>query len=163
MKVIKLTRGKSCIVDDEDYANLSQWKWHCGSHGYAVRTEYFGIIDGKSKTKKVLMHRVIARTPEDMEVDHIDRDILNNRKSNIRNVSSSQNKMNRQHQTRGRSQYKGVYWHGQRNRWAVQIKANGTRIHVGLFDSEIDAAIAYNDAALEYFGEFAYINPIKVA
>jgi hypothetical protein len=152
MKEIQLTKGKKALVDDVDYEYLSQWKWHVGSHGYAVRTS------SDASKRKILMHRVIMQTSEKMEADHISGDKLDNRRSNLRHADSSQNKMNKGPQCNNKSGYKGVCWHSQKEKWHAQIKCRDVKKSLGLHLSSEDAARAYDRAAIEYFGEFAYLN-----
>ena len=66
--------------------------------------------------------------------------------------------MNRRKRIGSRSKYKGIYWNKVKNRWLASIKLNSKRMHIGLYDSEIDAAKAYNQKATELFGEFANLN-----
>ena len=100
------------------------------------------------------------KAPANLEVDHIDGNHLNNQKSNLRLATSSQNKMNRGPRKDNKSGYKGVSWHKQRNQWTARIMANGKYQHLGLFGNILDAVKTYNEAAIKYFGEFAWINKI---
>lgn len=152
MKEIKLSRGLSAMVDDEDYEFLNQWKWSAHQGGktfYATRT-----IWNKGNRIKVRMHRLILNTPTDMQVDHIDHNGLNNQKNNIRNCNHQQNHFNINRYTK--SKYHGVYY--DRNYIKSSIQLNGKTIHIGNFKTEIDAAKAYDIKAKELFGEFAHIN-----
>ena len=160
MKKIPLSQGKFVLVDDDDFDYLNQWKWHYKSCGYAVRNSR--LSDNMCKDKLILMHRVIMGTPDGLEVDHINRNKLDNQKFNLRNVNSQQNKMNKSPQSNGKSQYKGIYWHNQRKKWVAKIKAEGRQISLGLYHKEADAALAYNLAAIKYFGDYAYINKVNI-
>ena len=157
-KTISLTQGKVTLVDEADYDWLNQWKWHV-RYGYAVRTQRIDKCNGKCKRVGIIMHRLIMNTPEDMDTDHISGDKLDNRRCNLRIVTTSQNVMN-QKKTRGNSKYKGVYWNKNKKKWIAQIGVNHKRRHIGQFLTEIDAALAYNEAAMKYFGEFARLNVI---
>src|SRR5260221_205877 len=99
------------IVDDEDYEYLNQWKWHLSSNGYAVRRPY---IKGSEKTGQkhtvVWMHRVINNTPAGRDTDHINRDRLDNRRSNLRTATFSQNSMNKGLSKSNTSGIKGISW-----------------------------------------------------
>jgi len=157
---IKLTQGKVALVDDKDYEQLNQWKWHYDR--YAIRAEYVGKIDGKEKNRKILMHRLIMDTPEGMHTDHINGNKLDNRRGNLRVCTNAQNQQNRK-TVSGKSKYKGVSWRGGGyNRWFAMIKVDREPKCLGYFDTEEQAAIAYNEAAQEYFGEFANLNCIAV-
>ena len=155
MKRIKLTQGKFAIVSDKDYEKLSVFKWYF-SNGYAVRDVW---INGKSKT--IFMHREIMNTPKGMDTDHINRNRSDNRSTNLRICTRSENRMNVSERSDNTSGIKGVYWHEKCKNWRVQICFNGCRKHIGYFNDKIKAIKAYNNAATKYFGEFAYLNNIN--
>lgn len=152
-RYIELTKDKRVIVDDEDYEFLMQWKW-CYNAGYALRG------DAKNNTK-ILMHRVLMSTPEDMEVDHINQNKLDNTRINLRNVSISENQMNRGKYANNTSGFKGVSWHKRLNKWQVSIQAHKKTIHLGYFTAIKEAALNYNMGAIKYHGEFAVLNLIE--
>lgn len=153
-KQIPLTMGEFAIVDDEDYEYLSQWKWW-RNRGYAIRS--FMV---KGKRHIILMHRVIMQAPLNKLVDHIDGNILNNQKHNLRICTHSEN-MRNQHSVSGTSKYKGVYWSKDKNKWAAQIRSSNKKKFLGYFSNEKDAALAYNKAAVELHGEFAKLNEVS--
>lgn len=159
MKEIKLTKGKSVIVDDADYDFLMQWKWcFCisrGERGYAFRSDW-----RSGNPKSILMHRIIMNPADNLLVDHIDMNTLNNQRSNLRICTRSQNLMNRNAIENGTSKYKGVTWDRARNKWMSHIVLNKKFKNLGRFEKETDAAHVYNIAALSHFGEFARINII---
>jgi hypothetical protein len=103
------------------------------------------------------MHRVILNAPKGMEVDHINRDGLDNRKVNLRLATTTQNVCNRYWRSKT-SKYKGVHFDKSCGKYRTEITLNRKRIHVGKYDSEIEAAKAYDNAAKKYHGEFAYLN-----
>lgn len=156
---IPLSKGKYALVDAADYEFLSQWGWRCFERGtfYVYRSGYAGYINGKQKAKTIYMHRLILNAPDGMEVDHINGDGLCNIRSNLRLATKSQNNMN-QRKTRGVSRFKGVARHKQCQKWQAGIKINGKRINLGLFVTETEAALAYNEAAVRLHGEFARLN-----
>lgn len=155
-KLIPLTQGFHAIVDEEDYDYLMQWDWHtrnCNGLLYATR------IDGG---KVILMHRFLMNeTQSDRFIDHRDGDTLNNQKHNLRSCSHAENMRNRvlicKNNTSG---FKGVFWRKDKLKWQAQIRFNTKSIHIGYFKSIIDAAKAYNEAAIKYHGEFARLNQI---
>lgn len=154
-KLIPLTQGYEAIVDDADFEWLSQFKWCYSSKGYAVR---------RGQQKALLMHRVILQTPSSLDTDHINRNRLDNRRSNLRIVTTSQNLMNKTKMTgHSSSIYKGVSLLTPRETqrlhpWRACIRFGSRFIHIGLFLDEIEAAKAYDAKARELFGEFAYLN-----
>ncbi len=153
MKEIPLTQGLVALVDDEDFEYLNQWKWYTGKSkntSYALRTDRaFG-------TKKTLrMHRVIMNTTENMDVDHRDRNGLNNQKSNLRNCTKQQNGMNKKEYSNTSSKFKGVSWYPRHKKWVAYISFKRKRIFLGYFNSEEEAAKVRDVASKEFFGEFS--------
>jgi len=158
MKKIKLTQGKFALVDDEDFEELNQYKWHVNfqrGRWYAVR---WAPRNKDKRRTKIHMHREILKPSKTMEVDHIDRNGLNNQRHNLRVATKGQNMMNRP--AWGTSKYKGVYWHKENCKWAAHIYVKKTQHFLGLYENELEAALAYNCAARKYFGEFATVNPV---
>jgi hypothetical protein len=157
MKEIPLTQGMVALVDDEDFERLSQYKWYAWKSGnafYATRN----ITLRKGVQGQMKMHREILNlTDRKIYCDHINHNGLDNQKHNLRACTSSENQMNTISKT-GVSQYKGVCWYKQGETWAAQIMIHRKRIHLGCYDSEEDAAKAYDEAAKLYFGEFACLN-----
>jgi len=93
------------------------------------------------------------------EVDHIDNNRQNNCINNLRWASRSENMMNKSKQQKQcSSKFKGVSWHKRHQKWIAQIRSNTGLTHIGYFSSEMDAAQAYNDKAVELYGEFANLN-----
>jgi hypothetical protein len=153
MKRIPLTQDKFAIVDDIDYDYLMQWNW-CYSDGRAIRS------GGRNKPP-IRMHRIIARRMGlslRHKIDHADQCPLNNRRSNLRYATQSQNGANRGPQKNNKSGYKGVHWDNDRQKWNAHIKVNQKVIQLGRFINIIDAADAYDKASIKYFGLFAYQN-----
>lgn len=157
MELIPLTQGKCAIVDDEDAAVVSKYKWHCNDSGYAVTQ----IRIGDGSAKKVRMHRLLLNPPADMDIDHINGNRMDNRRCNLRICTRSENLRNaKKHKTHAEasSKFKGVCWHKQRRRWYARYRKDGKQFHIGLFDNEEDAARAYDAAAKTAFGAFARLN-----
>lgn len=158
-KLISLTQGKHAIVDANDFDWLNQWKWNYHKFGYAIRTQHVAMLNRKQKKTGIRMHRLIMNAPAGSDVDHINGNTLDNRRCNLRLCTRSQNMMN-QKKTRGLSKYKGVYLNGERNKWMARLKINRRTIFLGRFSSQEEAALAYNNAAKKYFGQFAKLNEV---
>lgn len=156
MKEIQLTHGKVAIVDDDDFSELSKFKWRTQKGYKTLYAVRWGRDNGSQHM--VFMHRVILNAPDGMEVDHKDGNGLNNMRENIRVASHAQNQANMSKHVDNKSGYKGVAWHRQNGKWRAEIRVKDQRIHLGLFDDPSDAACAYDDAAREMLGEFARLN-----
>lgn len=154
MKEIPLTQGKVALVDDEDFGWLSEQKWCFNSQGYSVRGRVPQLI-----MHRVIMERILGEAiPLGMEVDHINTNKLDNRRDNLRLATHAQNKRNVPRYQGSTSQYKGVVWHKRGQKWQAAIWAKGGNQHLGVFETEVEAARAYDRAAKELFGEFAWLN-----
>jgi hypothetical protein len=131
MKYIKLTKKERAIVDDDMFEYLNQWKWYCHGNKYAARKI------GK-RGKNIYMHRLILNFPENLEVDHINRNGLDNRKENLRIVTHQQNMMNQKNRDNSKSGYKHINWDKQTNRWRVII-------YLGSYSKIEDAILVLNN------------------
>jgi hypothetical protein len=105
------------------------------------------------------LHRFILDAPSALEVDHINGNGLDCRRSNLRLATHKQNLRNQAAHS-GTSRYKGVSWNRQRNGWDAQICLNGKNRYLGRFRTEVEAAKAYNEGARLHFGEFARLNEV---
>ena len=160
MKIINLSTGHKIFVDDSDYETLNQYHWWVNGDGYAIRSRL--KTDGMKTRGSILMHHQVIRPVSGCDIDHINGNPLDNRRCNLRIATRSQNNMNRFHKLpNASSKYKGVCWRSIPKLWKAYIKINKRQIHIGYFRSEVAAAIAYNQAAIKYFGEFARLNEIK--
>lgn len=175
---IELTMNKVCFVSEDKWPNLELYKWHYNNHcrrgennGYAVATivtaqGYYNTLTPTrrtyNKTGLLPMHRLILDTPADMQVDHIDGNKLNNVTTNLRIATNHQNQFNKPKQAKSNmtSPYKGVTYRKNGHCWQGRIRVNGKNINLGYFDTELEAALAYNKAASLYHGEFACLNII---
>jgi hypothetical protein len=151
-KLIPLTQGKFAIVDADDYDQLSKHKWHVSKNH---RTEYAGMSPGG---KYIKMHRLLLNAPPHLVVDHRDRNGLNNRKANLRLCTHQENICNQRPQRDRTSRFRGVHWHKTTKKYAARIQKYGKRYFLGYYHDEIEAAVAYDIKAMEFFGEFAYLN-----
>lgn len=156
--LIPLTQGKFAIVDAKNYKWLNQHKWYavkCKNTFYAVRN-----VGESSNQHRIYMHRQIMNVPKDKQTDHRNHTGLDNRETNLRICTRSQNQHNRKSQN-SISKFKGVTWCKRDRKWKAQIKYNGKTIHLGNFINEIEAAKRYDEAAKKLFGEFANCNFIS--
>jgi hypothetical protein len=155
---IQLRNGREALIDDADAELVSDYAWYSFS---VRRVEYVAADQGG---KRIYLHRLIARPAEGQEVDHINCDGLDNRRSNLRVCSHAQNLANQRHQERETySRHKGVTYDKRRGKWLAQAKARKIHYNLGTFKSEDDAARAYNAFAVNAFGEFARLNVIPEA
>lgn len=147
MKKLLLTKGYITLVDDEDYEELSKYRWKVVDTGkpYAARSEYVG--EGRYRT--VYMHRQLC--PTDKTVDHINGESLDNRKSNLRPATRSEQAMNRKSKVSGP---KGV----QHRLDSGMYRAYLGNKYLGQFASKMAASNAYDEAAIKEYGDFARIN-----
>jgi len=153
MKQLKLTSGQSTMVDEDVYEIVNCYKWRSDSlAGHVVRT-----VGTKNGRRLVRLHRLIMNAQTGQIVDHIDGNVLNNTRANLRLADKSTNGMNRLKQRNNKSGYKGVCKHSQCNRWVAQIKAGPVKWQ-GLYKTAIEAARAYDVKAMEMHGEFAILN-----
>lgn len=156
---VALNKELFTLIDDEDFDLVSKYTWHAKlSYGtgdyYANATVYTN-----GKPRKLIMHRLIMGLDfyDGKVVDHIDHDTLNNQKHNLRVCSYANNVRNMNLRKSNSSGFKGVC-KTKPSGWKAYIRVNYKRINLGVFQSIIDAAKAYDAATLKYFGEFAATN-----
>jgi len=143
-----------CVeIDDEDFEKVWGYSWSVS------KNRVFRLIPRRRRTISMASH--IMGTGQLYMYDHIDRNPLNNRKENLRIASHSQNGINRAKQSGKSSIYKGVSKITKTGKFVAQIKKDGINHHVGCFEFEKDAAVAYNKKAVELFGEFAVLNNLS--
>lgn len=153
--LIPLTQGRFATVDEEDYDWLSQWSWCLNTKGYAVRGER---RDGTDRA--ILMHRqILGLCPGDgLKSDHRNHDRLDNRRANLRICTNAQNVAYQHLPRNNTSGYKGVSWSTVMGKWEAYICAAGRKRNLGYYIDPVDAARAYDRAAVTCFGEFARPN-----
>ena len=150
-KKILITRGQIVTVDEQDYQELSQYKWYL-IDGFAART-----IKKENKRTTIYMHRVIMDAPIGISVYHINHNKLDNQRENLRLVKGSA-RMHRRPSVKHSSKYRGVYWCKDKRKWIAEIKVYKKQIRLGRFEVEKDAAVAYDEAARKYYGSLARTN-----
>jgi hypothetical protein len=152
VKTIPLGDGVYAYVDAVDYEWLNQWHWRVHG-GYAARHE-----NRNGKRKVVFMHREIMKPPPGKIVDHANGNKLDNTRANLRNITSQENQHNRRKQRGASSIYKGVTYYKAGRCWRARVDLGKESFYLGQFDSEVEAARAYDYKAVELFGEFARPN-----
>jgi len=152
---ICLGRGFFCIIDAEDVCAVSKYGWT------AKDTDPNRIYaHAHTKNTSILLHRIIMSVDKNKQVDHINGNTLDNRRANLRICTAAQNSANRKKETKRQltSKYKGVYFRTDSKKYRASIRVNKKLISLGSFKTEKEAALAYNKAALKFFGVFAKLN-----
>ncbi len=153
---VKLLPDKYAKVDPENFHEVSKDIWWVKDNDGTFKAVRF--LPGGNCGLPVYMHRQIMESKKGEIIDHVDRDGLNNLRSNLRLATKSQNNMNRSGRKGTSSKYKGVSWFNRGGYWRAMIHFEGRYKFLGRFESETEAAKAYDEAAREYHGEFAYQN-----
>lgn len=151
--LIPLSYGSYAIVDTADLRILNLYRWCMNvtlqGKRYARRTQ------GR---KTIYMHRALMNPPEGMEVDHINGNGLDNRRKNLRVCTKAEYQQNSKKRTGKSSCFKGVCWDSSGRKWRSRITVKGRQLQIGQFESELEAAEAYDEEAFYYFGTFARTN-----
>jgi hypothetical protein len=146
---IAAVRGQIILISPEDYDLVSRYRWYIDSGGYP-RTSI-------SRNEKLRLHNLLLPVQAGMTVDHRDGNKLNNTRDNLRYATYSVNSQGRKN-IGVSSKYRGVHRNRYSFKWIAQITIAGKVQHLGSFEAEIDAAIAYDNAAIEHFGPLARTN-----
>jgi hypothetical protein len=155
MAKFTLNDGSEVLVDNDIIPKIKEYKWYRGVNGRAYRT-----YRKNGKNHNMWLHRFVLGIEEQgVLVDHINGDPSDNRRCNLRPCTSQENSRNMK-KTRGSSRYKGVCWDNTYEKWMASICVDGKGITIGRFNDEKEAAVAYNEKALELFGDFARLNII---
>ena len=145
------TKGEKFYFDLEDYEKLSKIYWYVSSQGY--------LIGQNLKTKKtVLMHRYIMNASNDMIIDHIggSETIHDNRKSNLRIATRSENSRNHKLYGHNKSGVTGVYWDSQIQRWVAVVTSHGVQIRLGSYKNKEDAIEARRKGEELIYRQYSY-------
>lgn len=152
---ISLSQNREAVVCVEDLPLLAGYRM---LYQYWHGTVHYCVAKPPGKKPSILLHRLLLTPPKDIQVDHIDGDGLNNRRSNLRLATAAQNSWNTGLKRTNTSGHKGVSWRADRGKWQVHIRVNGERLSLGHYEELQDAADAYVAAAREHHGEFAQVD-----
>jgi hypothetical protein len=161
VKMIPLTQEKVAVVDADDYKRISQYKWQAKknsknhSYFYAIRHVW---VNGRRSTIDMQREILNFSHGDGKFADHRNRNGLDNRRDNLREVRWSINIYNRGIQRNNKSGYRGVYWHKRIEKWVAQIGTNGIQKHIGYYYSPEAAAIAYDRESFRYYEDNAMLN-----
>ncbi len=148
-------RGKFAIVDDEDFEMVSGLRWFMSPQGYARRR-----APGTTGNVTLLMHRLINRTADGLQTDHINGDRLDNRRANLRSCSAAENAMNRGAAKNNSSGARGVSFIKSHGLFAARIRVRRRLRFLGYFKTVAEASASYERAAAEAFGAFCRPAPL---
>jgi hypothetical protein len=156
--VVPLTQGFFAIVDSGDIPAISQWSWSVMKIRYGTprARANVSLVDGT--VRHIQMQQLVIDCPDGFEIDHIDGNGLNNRRSNLRACEHRFNLRNITKQSPATSKYKGVSYYRRDQKWRAHIVIDAKQKHLGYFCDEIAAALAYDACARSLFGEFARLN-----
>lgn len=160
MVELRLNKGLVALIDDCDWERLRNFRWRAKwdhrAHSFYVLRDIRGVPGVRLTTR--CMHQDILCVERGTIVDHVNHNTLDNRRANLRICTASQNMANRAKQSGTSSRFKGVTLHRKTGRWQAAIFRNGRGFYLGLHSTEEAAAMAYDVAALDKFGEFALTN-----
>jgi len=161
------------LYDAEDHDKVSAHTWSAKKDYTKNKDKFYAYTtvphpdggwycppDGRRRRRRTILHihRLITGAPKGMDIDHINGNPLDNRKSNLRICTHTENMRNRGANKNNTSGYKGVGWHKKGKKWGATIKHNYKSVYIGLYEDKEEAARAYDKKAKELHGEFAYLN-----
>lgn len=152
---LPLTRGKLALLDLDDLNKVVAYKWQARfskGNWYAIHSTANG---------EVTMHGLLMGSKPGYEVDHINQNGLDNRRANLRFATKTQNRANVKRRKDNSSGYKGVSFSSRLGKWRAYIQQGGKQKHLGFFKDKVEAAHVYNDAAIQTFGDYAWLNPVN--
>lgn len=154
MQTVLLTKNQMVLIDDDDFEKIKYYSWYA-SYNTKLRG-YYAMTQIKNKT--IYMHRLIMGFPDNLDIDHINKNTLDNRKENLRICTRSQNQCNRPKASHNKSGYKGVWYDKPRQKWHAEIQFNNKKKHLGRFETAEEAALYRDAVALQLHGEFVHLN-----
>ncbi len=153
---VPLTKAHVAIIDAADVDLVDGYSWYAMPNGKTVYARRGELHCGKSRT--VFLHRVILGILDPkIQTDHIDRNGLNNRRTNLRVATRSENMRNKGAQRNNKSGFKGVSWNADMRKWEAKINILGRQTRLGMFDAVEAAHAAYREAAEKFHGDFARV------
>jgi hypothetical protein len=149
--------GYEVLISACDLERVLSFKWHKMGRNSKSEHIYFSHKTPRPEHKDILLHRFITGCPDGKIVDHKNGNTLDNRRSNLRICTKTENNRNRRKNKNNTSGYKGVFWDDYHKKWSVSIKNKGRRVYLGLFDDPQKAYEAYVAASQKYHGEFGCV------
>lgn len=150
---LKTRKGETFYIDDEDYPIVQGRAWYITKRGYVATS-----IRKDGKVNNVNLHRLLIKTDGNVDVDHINGNKMDNRRTNLRICTHQQNSCNQKKRSTNKSGYTGVSFFKATGQYEAYIWCNYKKIYLGLFDSAVEAAMARDKAALIYHGQYARLN-----
>jgi hypothetical protein len=148
-------KGDKFYFDLEDFDKIKNYSWSCNKEGYLMTS-----IEGKTYR----MHRIIMNCSDSkIWIDHINHDVKDNRKSNLRIVNNMQNQMNAKLRSNNVSKCTGVHYHKDDNKWIATIQIDKKKVHLGAYEDYEDAVNARKQAENRYFMQYSYDNSIQIS
>lgn len=155
--LLKTKNGYWFEIDDEDYPLVSKFNWYVIKRRKRMSYVVTHVLKDGKRTFQSL-HRLVMKADKGTQLDHANRNGLDNRKLNLRFCTHSQNQANKTKYTNNTSGYKGVYWNKYHRKFEAQIRVNKIKIHLGYFNTTKQAAEIYNEAAVKCFKDFSVTN-----
>lgn len=156
VREIPLANGGVALIDDEDYERVMPYRWNTWHRRGVVRSVGSTIPDKDGIARRTLLHHFIVGRVAPDEYDHVDRDVTNNQRANLRRCTRAENLRNRGKFKNNKVGFKGVT--RQRDKYAAHICCNRHILYIGTFATPVEAAHAYDAKARELHGAFACTN-----